>query len=204
MKTRIGILGGSFNPVHLGHLILAQDALETFDLAAVLFVPCDHPPHKPAASLVSVEHRMAMLEAALTGSLPFEVCDLEIRRGGTYSIDTVRALAKHYPKDDLVFIIGSDTLPELHLWKDMRELLRLCRFVTLARPGFDLKAMTEKSLNLEPDLAQALLANVAIGHQVDISASDIRHRVAEGMSIRYLVPDAVDMYIAEHRLYSLG
>ncbi|MCG2659876.1 MAG: nicotinate (nicotinamide) nucleotide adenylyltransferase [Kiritimatiellae bacterium] len=185
-------------------MILAQDALETFDLAAVLFVPCDHPPHKPAASLVSVEHRMAMLEAALTGSLPFEVCDLEIRRGGTYSIDTVRALAKHYPKDDLVFIIGSDTLPELHLWKDMRELLRLCRFVTLARPGFDLKAMTEKSLNLEPDLAQALLANVAIGHQVDISASDIRHRVAEGMSIRYLVPDAVDMYIAEHRLYSLG
>ncbi len=146
-----------------------------------------------------------MLEAALTGSLPFEVCDLEIRRGGTtYSIDTVRALAKRYPEDELVFIIGSDTLPELHLWKDARELLRLCRFVTLARPGFDLKAMTEKNLNLEPDLTQALLANVAIGHQVDISASDIRHRVAEGMSIRYLVPDAVDMYIAEHGLYSLG
>jgi len=186
-------------------LILAQDALEAFDLATVLFVPCDHPPHKPAASLVSVEHRTAMLEAALTGSLPFEVCDLEIRRGGTtYSIDTVRALAKRYPEDELVFIIGSDTLPELHLWKDARELLRLCRFVTLARPGFDLKTMTAKSLNLEPDLAQALLANVAIGHQVDISASDIRHRVAEGMRIRYLVPDAVDMYIAEHRLYSLG
>ena len=186
-------------------MILAQDALEAFDLAAVLFVPCDHPPHKPAASLVSVEHRAAMLEAALTGSLPFEVCDLEIRRGGTtYSIDTVRALARRYPEDELVFIIGSDTLPELHLWKDARELLRLCRFVTLARPGFDLKAMTEKNLNLEPDLAQALLANVAIGHQVDISASDIRHRIAEGMSIHYLVPDAVDMYIAKHALYHMG
>ncbi|MFH1475920.1 MAG: nicotinate-nucleotide adenylyltransferase [Verrucomicrobiota bacterium] len=201
----MGILGGSFNPVHLGHLILAQDALEAFDLASVLFVPCDHPPHKTAASLVSVEHRAAMLEAALTGSLSFEVCDLEIRRGGTtYSIDTVRTLAKQYPKNELVFIIGSDTLPELHLWKDARELLRLCRFVTLARPGFDLKAMTEKNLNLEPDLARILLANVAIGHQVDISASDIRYRIAEGMSIRYLVPDAVDMYIAEHALYSLG
>lgn len=186
-------------------MILAQDALEAFDLATVLFVPCVHPPHKPAASLVSVEHRAAMLEAALTGSLPFEVCDLEIRRGGTtYSIDTVRALAKLHPEDELVFIIGSDTLPELHLWKDARELLRLCLFATLARPGFDLKAMTAKNLNLEPDLAQALLANVAIGHQVDISASDIRYRVAEGMSIRYLVPDAVDMYIAEHGLYSLG
>lgn len=146
-----------------------------------------------------------MLEAALTGSLPFEMCDLEIKRGGTaYSIDTVRALAKRYPEDELVFIIGSDTLPELHLWKDARELLRLCRFVILARPGFDLKAMTEKNLNLGPDLTQALLANVAIGHQVDISASDIRYRVAEGMNIRYLVPDAVDMYIAEHGLYSLG
>ena len=205
LKTRIGILGGSFNPVHLGHLILAQDALEAFDLATVLFVPCDHPPHKPAASMVSVEHRAAMLEAALAGALPFEMCDLEIRRGGTtYSIDTVRALAKCYPEDELVFIIGSDTLPELHLWKDARDLLRLCRFVTLARPGFDLKAMTGKSLNLEPDLAKTLLANVAIGHQVDISSSDIRHRVAEGMSIRYLVPDAVDMYIAEHGLYHLG
>jgi nicotinate-nucleotide adenylyltransferase len=186
-------------------LILAQDALEAFDLAAVLFVPCDHPPHKPAASLVSVEHRAAMLEAALTGSLPFEVCDLEIKRGGTtYSIDTVRALAKRYPEDELVFIIGSDTLPELHLWKDVRELLRLCRFATLARPGFDLKTMTEESLNLEPDLAQALLSNVATGHRVDISASDIRYRVAEGMSIRYLVPDAVEMYIAEHGLYHMG
>lgn len=186
-------------------MILAQDALEAFDLTTVLFVPCDHPPHKPAASLVSVEHRMAMLAAALTGSLAFEVCDLEIRRGGTtYSIDTVRALAKRYPEDELVFIIGSDTLPELNLWKDARELLRLCRFVTLARPGFDLKAMTATTLDLEPDLARALLANVGIGHQVDISASDIRHRVAEGMSIRYLVPDAVDMYIAEHGLYQMG
>ena len=186
-------------------MILAQDALEAFDLATVLFVPCDQPPHKPAAGLVSAEHRMAMLATALAGSLTFEVCDLEIRRGGTtYSIDTMRTLAKRYPEDELVFIIGSDTLPELHLWKDARELLRICRFVTLARPGFDIKAMTEKTLNLQPDLARTLLANVAIGHQVEISASDIRYRIAEGMSIRYLVPDAVDMYIAEHGLYSLG
>ena len=186
-------------------MILAQDALEAFDLATVLFVPCDRPPYKPTAGLVSAEHRVAMLEAALTGSILFEVCDLEIRRGGTtYSIDTVRDLITRHPKDEMAFIIGSDTLPELHLWKDVRNLLKLCRFVTLARPGFNLKAMTERNLNLEPDLARALLANVAIGHQMDISSSDIRHRVAEGMSIRYLVPDAVDMYITEHSLYSLG
>ncbi len=191
--------------MHLGHLIMAQDAMEAFDLATILFVPCDHPPHKPAASLASVEHRAAMLDAALRGSLTFELCDLEIKRGGTtYSIDTVRALIKRYPDDELDFIIGSDTLPELHLWKDAQELLRLCRFVTIARPGFDIKSMTEKTLQLPPDLAKELLANVAIGHQVDISASDIRYRVAEGMNIRYLVPDAVDMYIAEHGLYHLG
>lgn len=184
---------------------MAQDALEAFDLDTVLFVPCDHPPHKPATSLASVAHRAAMLEAALAGSRQFKTCDLEIKRGGTtYSIDTVRALATHYPKDVLAFIIGSDTLPELHLWKDARELIGLCQFVTMARPGFDLKAMTAKRLNLEETLAQTLLANVAIGHQVDISASDIRHRIAEGMSIRYLVPDAVDMYIAEHGLYKMG
>ena len=186
-------------------MILAQDALEAFELAIVLFVPCDRHPYKLTAGLLSPAHRVAMLETALTGSLPFEVCDLEIRRGGTtYSIDTVRDLITHHPKDELFFIIGSDTLPELHLWKDVQDLLRLCRFVTLARPGFDLKAMTGQNLDLEPDLARTLLANVAIGHQVDISSSDIRHRVAEGMSIRYLVPDTVDMYIAEHSLYSLG
>lgn len=186
-------------------MILAQDALEAFDLATVLFIPCDQPPHKPATGLVPAEHRMAMLEAALAGALSFEVCDLEIRRGGTtYSIDTVRSLITSHPDDELVFIIGSDTLPELHLWKDAKDLLRLCRFVTLARPGFDLKTITEKNLNLEPELARALVADVAIGHQVDISSSDIRHRVAEGMSIRYLVPDAVDMYITEHGLYRMG
>ena len=204
LKTRIGILGGSFNPIHLGHLIMAQDAREAFDLTTVLFTPCDRPPHKPAASMASIEHRAAMLEAALAGSFAFETCDLEIKRGGTtYSIDTVRALAKKHPQNELVFIIGADTLPELHLWKDIQELLRLCRFVTMARPGFDLNGMRDTDLQLGPELARALLANVASGRQIDISASDIRHRIAEGMSIRYLVPDAVEMYIAEHRLYRM-
>ncbi len=204
LKTRIGILGGSFNPIHLGHLIMAQDAREAFDLATVLFTPCDRPPHKPAAPMAAIEHRAAMLEAALAGSLYFQTCDLEIKRGGTtYSIDTVRTLIRKYPDNELIFIIGSDTLPELHLWKDAPELLRLCRFVTMARPGFDLQDMRNKDLQLGPELTQALLANVAIGHQVDISASDIRHRIAEGMSIRYLVPDTVEMYIAEHRLYRM-
>jgi len=179
-----------------------MDALE---LSKVLFVPGDKPPHKNTRSLISAEHRAVMLESALEGNENFEICDLEIRRGGTtYSIDTVRRLTKLYPQQELLFIIGSDTLPELHQWKAINELLSLCRFVTMCRPGFKLNSMSEKGLKLDPPWPRRLLQNVLIGHQIDISSSDIRHRIAEGVSIRYLVPRAVEMYIAEHKLYSNG
>ena len=202
MKSRIGIFGGTFNPVHMGHLIMAQDALEVFDLSKVLFVPCDLPPHKDAFQLASAAHRVAMLEKAIEDNPDFEICDIEILRGGTnYSIDTVRYLRKLYPQHDLFFIIGSDSLMELHQWKDIKELLRLCRFVTFIRPGFDPKKASGKALKLEIGLSRDLIKNVVAVHQIDISASDIRHRAAEGMSIRYLVPSFVEIYIAEHNLY---
>lgn len=200
--ARIGVLGGSFNPVHLGHLILAQDALDRFALDRVLFVPCARPPHKPAALLAPAAHRVAMLRAALRGAPRFELCDLEIRRGGTtFTIDTLRALARARPRDELVFLIGSDTLPELRLWKEAPALLRAFRFATLARPGFALRKAAACALPVEPDTARRMLADVAQGHRVGISASDIRRRVSQGLSIRYLVPDAVEQYIREHDLY---
>lgn len=202
MKSRIGIFGGTFNPVHMGHLIMAQDALEVFDLSKVLFVPCDLPPHKDASRLAPAAHRATMLEKAIEDNPDFEMCDIEIRRGGTnYSIDTVRHLRNLYPRNDLFFIIGSDSLMELHQWKDIEELLRLCRFVTFVRPGFDPQKASGKALKLENGLGRDLIKNVVAVHQVEISASDIRHRIAEGMSIRYLVPTFVEIYIAEHNLY---
>jgi len=202
MQSRIGILGGTFNPVHIGHLILAQDALEAFDLTKVLFVPCNLPPHKAAVQLVPASHRAAMLENAIEDNPDFEICDIEIRMGGTnYSIDTVRHLRKIYPQHELIFIIGSDSLMELHQWKEVDELLRLCRFATFIRPGFDLKKTNKQNPNLAPALNQNLLKNVVAVHQIDISSSDIRHRIAEGMSIRYLVPSPVELYLAEHNLY---
>jgi nicotinate-nucleotide adenylyltransferase len=201
-NNRIGILGGTFNPVHHGHLILAQDAMEIFELDRVLFVPCDKPPHKDSATIISATHRIAMLQAAFQGNPAFEVCDLELRRGGTtYTVDTMRELTRLYANSELVFIIGSDTLPELHLWKEIGELLNLCRFVTLARPGFDLKSISAAKLHLPPPWPQKLLSQIAKGHTAEISASDIRHRVAEEMSIRYLVPTPVELYIAENDLY---
>lgn len=199
---KIGILGGTFNPVHIGHLILAQDAMETFDLDKVLFVVCARPPHKPAALLAADEHRVAMLELALAGNPGFELCDLELRRGGTsYTVDTIRELQKQSPGDEFNFIIGSDSLPELRHWKEADALLGLCCFLVACRPGFDAEKITSETLGLSMLQTESLMANMFGGHQVDVSSSDIRHRAAEGMSLRYLVPAPVDLYIMEHRLY---
>ncbi len=201
-KPRIGILGGSFNPIHMGHLLLAQCALEDFDLAKVLFMPCFIQPHKDPMMLASPEHRVAMLEQALMDNLQFELLDIEIVRGGpSFAVDSVREIRKLYPDADLFFIIGSDTLPELHLWCDVYALLELCSFATISRPGHDILDLHEEDLHLDQPWPKLLLGNVARGRMVDISSSDIRHRVAEGMSIRYLVPAFVEMYVTEHRLY---
>lgn len=202
-NNRVGILGGTFNPVHLGHLVIAQNALEVFDLDKVIFVPCANPPHKTSSILASAEHRMAMLESAIEDDPRFEISDIEIRRNGTsYSIDTVTQLKRLSPSTEFHFIIGADSLLELHLWKDIGTLLKLCTFVTFDRPGVNTSRIQPKDLNLDPPWPGKLLKNVATGHLLDISSSDIRHRVAEGMSIRYLVPQSVEMYIAEHNLYA--
>ena len=202
-NNRIGLLGGTFNPVHLGHLVIAQNALEVFDLDKVIFIPCANPPHKTPSILASAEHRMAMLETVIEDDPRFEVSDIEIRRDGTsYTIDTVTQLKKLSPYAEFHFIIGADSLLELHSWKDIGQLLKLCTFVTFARPGADTSRIRANDLKLDPPWAEKLLENIATSHLLDISSSDIRHRVAEGMSIRYLVPLEVEMYIAEHNLYA--
>jgi len=201
-KTRIGILGGSFNPIHIGHLLLAQNAVDSFDLEKVLFMPCHIQPHKDPMMLASSEHRVAMVEQAIIDNIQFELLDIEVARGGTsYAIDSVRKIREMYAGAELFFIIGADTLPELHLWRDIYQLLELCKFAALSRPGQNLNDFSAESLKLKAPWPQKLLETVAQGRMIDISSSDIRHRVAEGMSIRYLVPPQVEMYIAEHNLY---
>ncbi len=176
--------------------------MEQFEFSKVLFMPSAQPPHKSPAELAPAHHRLAMLEAAVEGDLHFGVSDMEIRRGGvTYTIDTVRALSAEHPEAEICFIIGADSLVELHLWKEITELLKLCRIVTIARPGIDLAALKRLNLKLPAPWPERLLADVRTGHLIDISSTDIRYRVAEGMCIRYLVSPAVDMYITEHSLY---
>jgi nicotinate-nucleotide adenylyltransferase len=199
---RIGLLGGTFNPIHLGHLILAQQAVETLDLSRLLFIPCARPPHKTGAPPVAGEHRRAMIEAAIEGSLLFECSDIELQRGGvSYAVDTVRAVAAQHPGAELCFLIGADMLADLHTWKAVYELLALCRFVTFARPGFNAASLSAAARLLDPPWPERLRADMVSGRQVDISSTDIRYRVAEGLSIRYLVPREVELYIAEHGLY---
>lgn len=195
-------MGGTFNPVHIGHLIVARDAMERFELDEVFLLPGAVPPHKCGERISAPEHRVAMLEMVTELDDCLSVCQMEIDRGGvTYTIDTVAQLQREHPEMDFSFIIGADSLYELHTWKDICRLLGMCRFITLGRPGFDIRAVDPAQLNLPPPWPERLLQCVMQGHLVDISSTEIRNRVAEGLSIRYLVPDVVEMYIQEHGLY---
>lgn len=201
-KERIGLFGGSFNPVHTGHLVMAQDAEGAFELDRVLFIPAMIPPHKLSQTLVTAEQRMDMLRLALGEHRSWEVSDVEIQRGGiSYSIDTVRHMAAMYPEAELYFIIGGDTLPELPTWKEINALLDLCEVITMVRPGFEPDALRTMRLTLEPRHLESLIQRVTIGHVIGISSTDVRMRVAKKQPIRYLVPETVEHYIREHGLY---
>lgn len=200
--AKIGILGGTFNPIHHGHLILTQNAIDAFDLSKVLMIPCAVPPHKRVHDLIPANHRLDMLEMGTEGDFRLEVANIEVKRGEiSYAIDTVHELQAIYKQAELYFIIGADTLTELHLWKDIDELVTLCRFVSFERPGFEIGNIKPEDLHLDMTVARQLVADITRGCSIEISSSDIRHRIAEGMNIRYLVPPAVEMYIAEHSLY---
>ena len=197
---RIGIFGGSFNPVHLGHLIAARDAAAAFALGEVWLMPCANPPHKP--SLAPAADRVAMVEGATRGDPVLRCSRLEIERGGlSYSLDTVDELRRRHPDVHWCFIIGSDSLPELRTWHRIGDLLERCEVVTLLRPGFAREALTDAAIGLPAPWPERLRGRIAEGHGIGISSTDIRRRVAEGASIRYLVPPSVEEYIALHGLY---
>ena len=199
-RQRIGILGGTFNPIHLGHLLIAQDAMERMKLDRVKFIPSAKPPHKTVDKLASERDRLRMIALAIRGNTRFEVDDIEIRRGGkSYSVDTLAGLRQREPRADFYFIIGADSLRELHLWREAERLVTLCTFVTVPRPGFDPKPIVDPRLNAAT--RRRLCQHVLRGHACDIASRDIRARVASGRSIRYLVADAVHSYIRRRRLY---
>ena len=204
--NKIGILGGSFNPIHLAHLVLAETARETLRLNRVVFVPAKLPPHKDPSALADAKDRLAMVRLAVAGNPSFEVSDIELRREGpSYTVDTVEMMRRRSRwKTEVFFLIGADTLRELPAWREIRRLAKLCKFVPLSRPGAPAPDVKELAEVMGAREARAIIARAIEMPLLDISSSDIRRRVANGKSIRYLVPEAVARYIERKAPYCSG
>lgn len=186
---KIGILGGTFNPIHLGHLILAEEIREKLTLDKIIFVPANLPPHKEGLDVAPCPMRLTMINLAAKGNRYFKVSDTEIKRKGkSYTIDTIREFKRLYPQDELFFIIGSDLLNYLDEWKDLNEITKMVKFVVATRPGYPLEKIP------------SYIATCPI-RAVDISGFEIRRCIKENKSFRYLVPEAVYRYITKNKLY---
>lgn len=190
---KIGFLGGSFDPVHFGHLMAAQDAFEQQKLDRLILVPAAQAPLKPNDVQSTSEQRLAMLRAATEWDRRFEISDFELRRGGvSYTIDSARHFRALYPNDELYWVIGGDQLPRLHLWKDVAELVKLVEFIFLERPGYPVRA--------HPDIP-GLRLHRCDGHLLAINSTELRERTRLGLSLDYFVPHKAIVYIRENGLY---
>ncbi len=197
--ARIGVLGGTFNPPHLAHLVCASEAASQLDLDRVLLTPVARAPHKEAEHDPGAQERLELCRLAVAGDERLEICDLEVRRGGpSYTVDTLRELHEHAPEDDLTFIVGGDIALGLPSWHEPDEVLRLATLAVAERAGAGRGDIAERLRASFPDAAPPVFFDMP---RLDISSSQIRRRVAEGRSIRYLVPDPVGEHIARGRFY---
>jgi nicotinate-nucleotide adenylyltransferase len=203
MGERIGLYGGSFNPIHFGHLIVARSVAEQLSLDRMIFLPSAAPPHKPRADLVEPQHRAEMVALAIAGEALFEYSDFDLNRSGaTFTIETVTHFGQQCgPGATLYWLIGADSLAELTTWRRVSELVDACRIVTAARPGWEQPDWPKLRSHLNDEQIKRLRADVLETPRIDISATDIRARVRAGRSIRYLLPESVREYIARHGLY---
>ena len=212
---RVAVFGGSFNPIHYGHLLLADEVLELLGLDRVLFVPAASPPHKPAAQLAPAPDRFEMVRLAIAGHPRFAVSDIELRRTGpSYTVDTLQVLAAG--GDELLLVIGSETFLDLLSWREPRRVASLARLVVIPRAGsaFDPESAAAqkvlREIGAEPfvqvERPPVPSRGTAIVHatSLPISASDLRHRVREGRSLAYRVPEPVIAHIRARGLYRAG
>ncbi len=201
---KTGIFGGSFNPVHTGHLILAELAAEDACLDEVLFIPAGTPPHKSLHKLAAAEHRWAMLKMAVENNPGFTVSDVEMtRKGPSYTYNTVEKLKKNYGEEAKLFLLlGADSVRDIHKWHRAGELIDSIEIIGLGRPDVDTGKMESNEKLFGVRKAQKLRRSFLELPQIDIAASDIRYRVRNGKTIRYLVPENVREYIKRNGLYS--
>jgi nicotinate-nucleotide adenylyltransferase len=195
--ARIGVIGGTFDPPHLAHLAIASDACARLGLERVVFVPAAAPPHKDGGGHSPPAVRLAMTQLAVEHDMRFVASGLEIERGLVYTRDTLAAVATRFPDRELFFVMGSDSLLQFDSWHDPDDILALGSLVVAPRPGDDAGAVREAVRRWDAGRV-TLLDSPLLG----ISSSLIRERVAEGLPVKYLVPEDVELYIAEHGLYA--
>ncbi|MHC4197775.1 MAG: nicotinate-nucleotide adenylyltransferase [Planctomycetota bacterium] len=200
---RIGILGGTFNPVHIGHLIIAEEVYYRHGLSKVVFIPAGIPPHKGAENLTDAHHRYEMVKLATKDNDHFEVSDEEVsREGKSFTIDTVDANPERYGKDsNLHLIVGMDTVNELPTWKDIKRLSTLCRIVVVNRPGNTLANLDQLIPVMGKEKVEEIKRIHVEIHPIGISSTDIRDRLKKGLHTRYMVHPEVRLYIEKHGLY---
>jgi len=199
-KPRLGIVGGTFDPIHYGHLLAAELARTAFCLEKVLFIPAGNPPHKIGKLVSPSEWRYEMVRMAIEDNPYFESSPVEVQRDGfSYTFDTLSMLSQMYPEYELFFITGSDAFQEIFTWHRVAEALELARFVGVTRPGFDATGFLQQVEQNQPE-TKGKLSLLPVPASA-ISSTDIRTRVSLGQSIRYLVPEPVRLFIENKQLY---
>ena len=199
-KKKIGIIGGTFDPIHNGHLLMAENSRKAFSLDKIIFIPAGIPPHKKDKNISSNVHRYNMTLLAINNNKHYFLSDIELKREGiSFTVDTIKHLKSIFSGAELYFIMGSDSLLQIEKWKDYEELLSLCNFIVAKRPNYDDEQLKRKVDNLN-SLYKSFIYIVE-GPVLDVSSSDIRNKVQRGESITYLVPNPVEEYIYKHELY---
>jgi nicotinate-nucleotide adenylyltransferase len=197
---KLGILGGTFNPIHYGHLVAADCARDACHLDQVLFVPSARPPHKVLDAVLDCQHRCEMVRIAVQDNPGFEVSTLELERQGlSYTVETIAAYLQKFPGVEIYFILGVDALLLMNTWKDVDRLAGLCKFIVVTRPGYRLNQDEERFRGIPAVLWDKIIVIPIPG--LFISSSEIRQRVARGQTIRYLLPPGVEEYIRTNDLY---
>ena len=214
--VRVGLFGGTFNPVHWGHLRPAEEIREMFDLKQVIFIPTNVSPHKESKEIVPAHHRLKMLDCAIEGNPYFFTSDVELKRPGkSYSIETISHFKQTFGEElTLFFILGMDAFLEINSWKSYQELFFLCNFIVMTRPQYEIRELNEviptqmmKDFIYRPDEKRFIHSSKFSLYfkeitSIDISSHSIRTFIKNGRSITYLLPEVVEKYVKEHKLYS--
>jgi len=198
--VNIGVLGGTFDPIHVGHLILAEEARIKLGLSKVLFVPAGHPWLKVDHVITPQEHRVEMVRRAIASNPYFELCTLELEHSSpSYTVDTITMLRKQLGAEaSFYFILGRDALVDLPLWKEPRKLVQICKLVVASRLSSNSPSLKSLETSIPGVLDNVIQLDMPV---IEISSSEIRKRLARGLPVRYLVPDEVEEYIKRHKLY---